>query len=80
MHATLSERSTERVRGSDEQTNALFSYVSPEARVPHDHPLRTIRLMTDAVSKTLSPRFARLYSAPRMWMVTWGAPPGMADQ
>lgn len=50
------------MRGSDEQTNALFSYVSPEARVPPDHPLRAIRVMTDAVLKTLSRRFADLYS------------------
>lgn len=50
------------MRGPDEQTSALFSYVSPEARVPADHPLRAIRQMTDAVMQTLSRRFARLYS------------------
>lgn len=50
------------MRGADEQTSALFSYVSPEARVPADHPLRAIRQMTDAVLKTLSRRFARLYA------------------
>jgi transposase len=40
----------------------MFSYLSPEARVRQDHPLRAIRRMTDDVFKRLSPRFARLYS------------------
>ena len=35
------------MRGSDEQTAALFSYVSCEARVPRDHPLRAIRMIVD---------------------------------
>jgi transposase len=40
----------------------MFSYLSPEARVRPDHPLRAIRRLTDDVFKRLSPRFARLYS------------------
>ena len=31
------------MRGSDERSGSLFSYVSLEARVRGDHPLRTIR-------------------------------------
>ena len=50
------------MRGSDEQTAGMFSYLSPEARVRGDHPLRAIRLMTDAVLQELSPRFDRMYS------------------
>ena len=50
------------MRGPDEQTQDMFSYLSPEARVRHDHPLRAIRRMTDDVFTELSPRFARLYS------------------
>jgi transposase len=50
------------VRGPDEQTHDMFSYLSPEARVRQDHPLRAIRRMTDEVFKRLSPRFTRLYS------------------
>jgi transposase len=50
------------VRGEDQQTADMFRYLSPEARVRRDHPLRTIRQMTDAVLKTVSPRFARMYS------------------
>ncbi len=40
----------------------MFSYLSPEARVRPDHPLREVRRMTDDVFKRLSPRFDRLYS------------------
>jgi transposase len=50
------------MRGSDEQTAGIFSYLSPEARVRADHPLRAIRLMTDQVLRDLSPRFDRMYS------------------
>lgn len=35
------------MRGGDEQTGALFSYVSCEARVPADHPLQLIRAASD---------------------------------
>ena len=35
------------MRGDDEQSGHLFSYLSPEQRVPADHPLRAIRTMTD---------------------------------
>src|SRR4030095_9474363 len=50
------------MRGPDEQTNHMFSYLSPEQRVRADHPLRTIRAMTDRVFADLSPRFSTMYS------------------
>jgi transposase len=50
------------MRGDDRQTGWMFSYVSPEERVPADHPLRAIRRMTDAIFDRLSPRFDALYS------------------
>ncbi len=50
------------MRGHDERSD-LFSYVSPEERVPQDHPLRPIRQMTDARVGPLRPRFTKLYSA-----------------
>ena len=50
------------MRGPDEQTNHMFSYLSPEQRVRADHPLRAIRAMTDRVFAELSPRFTRMYS------------------
>jgi transposase len=40
----------------------MFSYLSPEERVPAKHPLRPIRLMVDEVLKALSPAFSGLYS------------------
>jgi transposase len=49
------------MRGSDEQPGYLFSYVSAEARVPQDHPLRPVRLIVDAALRRLSPRFEKLY-------------------
>ena len=50
------------MRGDDQQAGHLFSYVSPEQRVPSDHPLRAIRQMTDAALRELSPQFERLYA------------------
>jgi transposase len=49
------------MRGADEQTGSMFSYLSPEARVPQDHPLRAIRRLTDRALERLSPRFGTLY-------------------
>src|SRR2546426_4295565 len=50
------------MRGPDEQTSHMFSYLSPEQRVRADHPLRAIRVMTDRVFAALSPRFTKMYS------------------
>jgi transposase len=50
------------MRGSDERTESLFSYVSCEARVPADHPLRPIRAIVDEALEVLSGEFTRLYS------------------
>src|SRR3954462_4833964 len=50
------------MRGADEQTGALFSYLSPEAMVPKDHPLRAIRPLVNAALARLSPDFAWLYA------------------
>ena len=50
------------MRGDDLQQTAMFSYISPEQRVPTDHPLRPIRQMVDDVLKSMSRRFAKLYS------------------
>jgi transposase len=50
------------MRGADEKQEAMFSYISPEKRVPADHPLRPIRVMVDQVLKEMSRRFARLYA------------------
>jgi hypothetical protein len=45
------------MRGDDLRHESMFSYVTPEARVRADHPLRPIRRMSDAALARLSPRF-----------------------
>jgi transposase len=51
------------MRGLDFQQSTMYSYLSPEQRVPADHPLRAIRLITDKILGQLSGLFARMYSA-----------------
>src|SRR5881409_1643609 len=51
------------MRGTDTQQSGMFSYLSPEERVPERHPLRAIRRMTDEVLEGLSAKFNELYSA-----------------
>jgi transposase len=50
------------MRGDDNQQEGMFSYISPEKRVPADHPLRPIRKMVDEILKEMSPQFAKVYS------------------
>jgi transposase len=50
------------MRGEDQKQEDIFSYVSPEKRVPQDHPLRRIRKLVDQVLKEMSPQLARLYA------------------
>ena len=50
------------MRGSDERSEGLFSYVSCEARVPANHPLRPIRAIVDEALEVMSPAFEGLYS------------------
>lgn len=40
----------------------MWSYISPEQRVPADHPLRPIKKMVDAALRDLSPLFDQMYS------------------
>src|ERR1700683_4776899 len=51
------------MRGQDTQQSSMFSYLSPEDRVPAKHPLRPIRMMVDVVLKALSPVFDQIYVA-----------------
>jgi transposase len=50
------------MRGQDSQQSTMFSYLSPEERVPAGHPLRVLRRMVDAVLQTLSPDFDAMYA------------------
>lgn len=49
------------MRGSDDRSGSLFSYVDLEARVRVDHPLRVIREITNAALLALDGEFAALY-------------------
>src|SRR5271169_5472749 len=50
------------MRGQDKQQADMFSYLSPEARVRKDHPLRAIRTMADQALENMSRRFDRMYA------------------
>jgi transposase len=50
------------MRGTDQQQSHVFSYISPEQRVPRDHPLRPIRTIVDEILKQLSPQFNKMYA------------------
>lgn len=50
------------MRGFDQQTDAMFVYLSPESFVPKGHPLRPIRKMVDEALNKLSPDFSQMYS------------------
>jgi transposase len=50
------------LRGTDEGTGALFSYVDLEARVRKDHPLRTIRAIVNEALGAMEREIASLYS------------------
>ena len=51
------------MRGTDEATGSLFSYVDLEERIPAHRPLRRVRqVVNDALSR-LDADFDRLYSA-----------------
>jgi transposase len=61
------------MRGRDDRSEGLFSYVRLEERVPADHPLRPIRALADEALASLSDRFAELYS----WTGRPSIPPEM---
>jgi transposase len=50
------------MRGSDERTGALFSFVDLEERVPAKHPLRKIRQIVNDALATLDGEFSKLYA------------------
>jgi transposase len=50
------------MRGIDHQQADMYSYVSPEARVRGDHPLRAIRKMADEALQNMTERFEAMYA------------------
>src|ERR1039457_2890507 len=50
------------MRGVDHQQADMYSYLSPEARVRADHPLRAIRTMADQALSNMTERFDGMYA------------------
>src|SRR5580700_9889203 len=50
------------MRGTDQRSGSLFSYVDIEARVPKEHPLRGVRELVNGALSKLDKRFGELYS------------------
>jgi transposase len=50
------------MRGDHREPDSMFSYVSPEQRIPKEHPLRGIRALVDEVLTDMSREFDRLYA------------------
>ncbi len=51
------------MRGVDERTGSLFSFVDLEARVPKRHPLRKIRQIVNDALAALNGEFSKLYAS-----------------
>jgi transposase len=60
LHDSFGRRDV--VRGEDQRSQGLFSYVPLERRIPADHPLRTILALTDEALAGLSRDFNKLYA------------------
>lgn len=50
------------MRGRDDRSEGLFSYLRLEDRIPADHPLRAIRALANEALASLNQRFEGLYS------------------
>jgi hypothetical protein len=50
------------MRGTDKQQVTMLSLVTPDRRVPADHPLRRIKALADQALAALSPTFDQMYS------------------
>ena len=50
------------MRGINDPQGFMFSYLSPDQRVPKDHPIRAIKEQADAVLKRMTKIFDRMYS------------------
>ena len=51
------------MRGSVDPQGHLFTYFSPESRVPAAHPLRTVKAYADRVLASMNSEFDRIYAA-----------------
>src|SRR5713226_6048948 len=51
------------MRGTDTKQATMLSVLTPERRVPANHPLRAVKKLADAALVELSPTFNAMYSA-----------------
>jgi transposase len=49
------------MRGYQDSTGPLFSYISTEDRIPSSHPLRELRPLADQALDRRNPSFCKLY-------------------
>ena len=61
VHFTLA-LGCEVMRGRSRDQGGMFSYVSPESRVPASHPLRRVRRLVREVLGGLSRSFGTMYA------------------
>jgi transposase len=50
------------MRGRVDPQESMFSYFSPDSRVPEGHPLRPIKQHADVVLASMNPEFDRIYA------------------
>src|SRR5512139_445649 len=50
------------MRGRNESQVTMLSLVTPDQRVPKNHPLRRVKALADAALVALSPTFGEMYS------------------
>ena len=50
------------MKGNENNQQSMFSYISPEQRVPKDHPLRPIRKMVGLALSNMQEWFSQIYS------------------
>src|SRR5258708_29737618 len=50
------------MRGADERSGSLFSYIDLESRIPEVHPLRAIRVMVNTALADLNAEFEAMYA------------------
>src|SRR6516162_1675698 len=50
------------MRGADERSGSLFSYIDLESRIPEGHPLRAIRVIVNTALADLNAEFEALYA------------------
>jgi transposase len=52
-----------KMRGEDKKQSSMLVLMSPETRVPQDHPLRAIKKLADEALAKLSPVFDAMYAS-----------------